>query len=222
VKIEICRGRPLCLPGNLKNGSKDPNYGNAPGNVARTFRSVKTKGMNDMKNTTIKGRAWVIKDPQTGKFIDNIDTDMIYHNAHLAVTKVEEMGQYAFGNLGGWNDFPKKAKSGDIIFVGENFGAGSSRQHAVDCFRALGITLIVAGSYGAIYKRNAINSGMPIVTYPKVKEAKIKDGDEVEIDLVSGKIKNLTTGETQPQADPFSRVQLDIYQAGDLFAYARV
>ena len=173
-----------------------------------------------MKPKVIKGRAWVITDPQSGVLLNNIDTDMIYHNAHLAVTDVDKMGQYAFGNLDGWRDFPKKVKPGDVLVVGENFGAGSSRQHAVDCFRSLGITLIVAGSYGAIYKRNAINSGMPILTYPKVMQAGIASGDEIEVDLETGKIKNVTSSTELPVAEPFAKVQMDIYQSGNLFEYA--
>lgn len=174
-----------------------------------------------MKPGILKGRVWVITDPETNKLIDNIDTDMIYHNAHLAVTDIEKMGQYAFGNLTGWKDFPEKAGEGDIIVCGANFGAGSSRQHAVDCFRALGIQLIIAESFGAIYKRNAINSGMPILTYPDVTGAKIKSGDEIEVDLEKGNLKNITTDEDLPDATPFSVVQTDIYRAGDLFEYAK-
>lgn len=174
-----------------------------------------------MKDTTIKGRVWVIKDPETGELIDNIDTDMIYHNAHLAVTDIEKMGRYSFGNLDGWNDFPQKVAPGDVIMVGDNFGAGSSRQHAVDCFKALGVKLIVAGSYGAIYKRNAINSGMPILTYPDVKKADVASGDVVRFDLKSGKVHNITKNKDLPDAEPFSNVQMDIFQAGDLFEYAK-
>ena len=174
-----------------------------------------------MKPKVLKGRVWVITDPETGKLIDNIDTDMIYHNAHLAVTEIEKMGQYSFGNLDGWMDFPKKVKEGDILVCGGNFGAGSSRQHAVDCFRALGVQLIIAESFGAIYKRNAINSGMPILTYPDVAKAEVKSGDEVEVDLEKGKLKNLTTGKELPDSTPFSNVQMDIYQANDLFEYAK-
>lgn len=173
-----------------------------------------------MKDTVIRGKTWVIKDPDTGKFIDNIDTDMIYHNKYLAITEVEKMGQYAFGNLKGWEDFPQKAKPGDIVVVGENFGAGSSRQHAVDCFRALGISLIIAASFGAIYKRNAINSGLPIVTCPGIKEGEIENGNEIEVELETGKIKNLSQNMDLPSAEPFSVVQMDIYQAGNLFDYA--
>ncbi|HIP99497.1 TPA: 3-isopropylmalate dehydratase, partial [Candidatus Bipolaricaulota bacterium] len=84
-----------------------------------------------MKPTVLTGRPWLIAD-ETGRLIDDIDTDQIYHNAHLAVTDPAEMGKYAFGNLAGWEDFPKRVRPGDVLFVGENFGAGSSRQHAVD------------------------------------------------------------------------------------------
>lgn len=174
-----------------------------------------------MKEKVIRGKVHVIKDPDTGEFIDNIDTDMIYHNAHLAVTDVDEMGKYTFGNLNSWEDFPEKAEPGDIVVAGENFGAGSSRQHAVDCFRSLGISMIIAASFGAIYKRNAINSGLPILEYPRVKEADLNDGDRVEVDLEFGKIKNLDRDKELPPAKPFSKVQMDIYQAGDLFEYAR-
>jgi len=174
-----------------------------------------------MKPKVLKGRAWVITDPETGKLINNIDTDMIYHNAHLAVTDIQKMGQYSFGNLDGWKDFPKTAKEGDILICGDNFGAGSSRQHAVDCFRALGVQLIIAGSFGAIYKRNAINSGMPIMSYPDVEKAEVKSGDEIEVDMEKGKIKNLTTGINLPDSTPFYGVQMDIYQSGDLFEYAK-
>ncbi|MFO8034052.1 MAG: 3-isopropylmalate dehydratase, partial [Candidatus Bipolaricaulota bacterium] len=118
-----------------------------------------------MREVALCGRPVLITDVG-GQLIDDIDTDQIYHNAHLAVTDPQEMAQYAFGNLEGWHDFPQRAKPGDILFVGENFGAGSSRQHAVDCFIALGISAIVGRSFGAIYRRNAINSGLPLLTLP--------------------------------------------------------
>jgi 3-isopropylmalate/(R)-2-methylmalate dehydratase small subunit len=105
-----------------------------------------------------------------GELYDDIDTDMIFHNRYLHITDLAQMGQYALDNLKGWEDFAQKAQAGDILVAGKNFGAGSSRQQAVDCFRALGIGCIVAESYGAIYKRNAINSGFPIVVLPGLTE----------------------------------------------------
>lgn len=172
------------------------------------------------KSTNLVGRAIVIKD-DSGKAIDDIDTDMIFHNKHLHITDINEMGQYAFGNLQGWEGFSKNAKSGEILIVGKNFGAGSSRQQAVDCFRALGIQMIVGESFGAIYKRNAINSGMPLMTAPEIMNENIKPGDQIKINLETGEIANITNRQSLKAATPLSKVQLDIYQAGTLFEYGR-
>src|SRR5512139_2726080 len=122
-----------------------------------------------MAETRIRGRVWVLVQPD-GRLYDDIDTDMIFHNRYLAITEVDKMGQYSLDNLKGWEDFAKKAQPGDVLLAGKNFGAGSSRQQAVDCFRALKIGAIVAESYGAIYKRNAINSGFPIVVLPNLTQ----------------------------------------------------
>lgn len=171
-----------------------------------------------MKETRIKGRVWVLTAP-SGELYDDIDTDMIFHNRYLHITDVAQMGQYALDNLKGWEDFAQKAQPGDILLAGVNFGAGSSRQQAVDCFRALGVGAVVAESYGAIYKRNAINSGFPIVVLPALSQihAQFKNGDELEVDFESGEL--VLNGEQTFQAQPFSKVQMDIYLAGDLFAY---
>jgi 3-isopropylmalate/(R)-2-methylmalate dehydratase small subunit len=173
-----------------------------------------------MRETKIKGRVWVLTDP-SGELIDDIDTDMIFHNRYLHITAVDQMGQYALDNLKGWEDFAQQARRGDVVLAGRNFGSGSSRQQAVDCFRALGIGAIVAESFGAIYKRNAINSGLPIVTLPGLTEmaGEFETGDELEVDLETGQV--VLAGVRTLQAEPFSRVQMDIYQAGDLFAYGR-
>lgn len=152
--------------------------------------------------------------------IPDIDTDMIFHNRHLALTEKAEMAQYAFGNLKGWEDFPDKVLPGDILMVGHNFGCGSSRQQAVDCFATLGISAIVGESFGAIYFRNAVNSGMPILTSPGITKSGIANEDEVEINLETSTLicpaKNITLS-----LEPFAGVQMDIYQAGDLFAYGK-
>jgi len=173
-----------------------------------------------MKPTRIKGHLWVLIDPE-GKLYDDIDTDMIFHNRYLHITDVAQMGQYALDNLEGWEDFARKARPGDIVMAGRNFGAGSSRQQAVDCFLALGVGAIVAESFGAIYKRNGINSGLPILTFPRLTAIvdQFRTGDELEVDFATGQI--VLNGEKTFQAEPFSQVQMDIYQAGDLFAYGK-
>ncbi|NIM17026.1 MAG: 3-isopropylmalate dehydratase [Candidatus Aminicenantes bacterium] len=171
-----------------------------------------------MKDYVFTGRAWTITDNQN-RLIPDIDTDQIFHNAHLHITDINEMGQYAFGNLDGWKDFHTKAKPGDVVIVGPNFGSGSSRQHAVDCFKALGVKLIIAVSFGAIYKRNAINSGFPIMIFKDaekvISENKISNLDGVKVDLLSGELTNRESGETF-QLMPFSKVQKDIYDSGSL------
>jgi 3-isopropylmalate/(R)-2-methylmalate dehydratase small subunit len=173
-----------------------------------------------MKETRIKGRLWVLTDPE-GRLYEDIDTDMIFHNRYLHITDVGQMDQYALDNLEGWEDFAQQAQPGDIIIAGKNFGAGSSRQQAVDCFRALGIGAIIAESFGAIYKRNAINSGLPIVPLPSLTDqaSQFRTGDELEVDFETGQV--VLNGEQTFQAQPFSQVQMDIYQAGNLFAYGK-
>lgn len=172
-----------------------------------------------MRTTRVTGRLWVLTDP-AGRLYDDIDTDMIFHNRYLHITDVSLMGQYALDNLEGWKDFAKKAQPGDVILAGKNFGAGSSRQQAVDCFRALKIGAVVAESFGAIYKRNAINSGLPIVSLPGLTEmaGQFETGAEIGVDFESGEI---TVNGKKFQAQPFSQVQMDIFRAGDLFAYGK-
>ena len=166
--------------------------------------------------TLLEGAVHVVRGGDR-KPINNIDTDMIFHNAHLAITEVEKMGEHSFGNLEGWEKFPERARPGDILVVGQNFGAGSSRQQAVDCFRALGITAIVGESFGAIYLRNAINSGMPILIVPGIMDTDLATGDEITIDLEKSTIIAQRSDLELPAPKPFSPVQLDIYRAGSLF-----
>lgn len=170
----------------------------------------------------IKGRAFLLLD-EKGELIKDIDTDQIYHNAYLYVTEPKEMAKYALGNLKGYEDFSKKVKKGDILIAGHNFGAGSSRQHAVSCFMALGIGAIVAPSFGAIYKRNAINSAFPILECPgidtMISEDGIKNLETIEIDFEEGALK-LGSGKRIKCKKP-SKVQLDILKAGGLIEYGK-
>lgn len=176
-----------------------------------------------MDTTSHRGRIWVLTD-KSGKLIEDIDTDQIYHNAFLHITELTEMAQYALGNLEGWKDFPKKTKPGDVLVAGRNFGAGSSRQQAVDCFIALKVGAILAPSYSSIYFRNAVNSGFPILRCGELDglsaSRKLESGDEVEVDYLSGKGFNLTK-DTAFAVEPMSAVQRDIFRGGNLFAFGR-
>ncbi len=161
------------------------------------------------KPVEVEGHIWYIRE-------DNIDTDMIFHNRYLAITDIKEMGQYTFDNLKGYQDFAKKALQGDIVIVQKNFGSGSSRQQAVDCFLSLGIQCVLAESFGAIYERNAINAAFPIITYTSLDGLDLVEGDVIRVNYETGVITSLKS-DTSIQADPFSEVQLEIFKRGGLF-----
>jgi len=161
------------------------------------------------KAEIVEGRVWVIDE-------DDIDTDMIYHNRYLQITDPNEMGQYIFDNLAGYEDFAKKAKPGDLVVTGKNFGAGSSRQQAVDGFSTLGVQAIIARSFGAIYERNAINAAFPIMTYDSFDKIDLENGDTLKVNFASGDAVNLTKDKSC-KIEPFSEVQLEIYNNDGLF-----
>ena len=193
-------------PGHIltKEQVKSP----TPVSTKTAKHEIPSKNERKVKPNILKGRVWVI-------IQDNIDTDMIFHNRYLAITDLAEMGQYTFDNLKGYEDFAGKVKPGDIVITGKNFGAGSSRQQAVDCFKSLGIQAIVGESFGAIYERNAINAAFPVVICENISALNPEDGDEFEVDLKKGEIINITKN-IKVQSQPFSNVQMDIYKRGGL------
>jgi 3-isopropylmalate dehydratase small subunit len=160
------------------------------------------------KEVVIEGKVWLVLQ-------DNVDTDMIFHNRHLAITDIQEMGKYTFGNLQGWENYARQSEPGDIVVTGKNFGSGSSRQQAVDCFKALQNRAILAKSFGAIYERNAINAGFPVLTYTDISKLELENRDSVVIDLQKGSILNKRNNR-QVNINPFSEVQMMIYKTGDL------
>lgn len=176
-----------------------------------------------MEESVLSGRVWILSD-QSGDLIEDIDTDQIYHNAHLHITDIAEMGKYALGNLEGWKDFHKKAYPGDLIVAGRNFGAGSSRQQAVDCFIALKTGAILSPSFGAIYFRNAVNSGFPVLRCPEVEKlvhnGTLNTGDEIRIHFLSGDAQIINKN-VSFHVIPMSEVQYEIYRAGNLYNYGK-
>jgi len=178
----------------------------------KKMQKTKTKiqSENVEKPEVLTGKVWLIDE-------DNIDTDMIFHNRHLAITNLEEMGPFTFGNLKGWEDYAQKSEPGDIVITGKNFGSGSSRQQAVDCFIALKNQAILAKSFGAIYERNAINAAFPVLVYHSLDELNLKSRDRIQIDLRSGKVTNLENGK-ETTVEPFSEVQMQIYKRGGLLS----
>jgi 3-isopropylmalate/(R)-2-methylmalate dehydratase large subunit len=167
-----------------------------------------TKKSKEPAPSIVEGRVWFIQK-------DDIDTDMIFHNRYLTITDINEMGQYTFDNLEGYEDFAQKAQKGDIIVTTKNFGAGSSRQQAVDCFKSLGVQCIIAESFGAIYERNAINAAFPILTYSSIDDLELETGNTVRVDYVSGTLTNLDK-DKECSINKFFDVQLEIYKNGGL------
>ena len=165
------------------------------------------------KPLQIKGGVYIVPEP-------DVDTDMIFHNRHLHITDPAEMGQWIFGNLPNHKDFPKTINAGDILITGHNFGCGSSRQQAVDGFIALGVSALVGESFGAIYKRNAINAGLPLLECAGILTAGLHSGDEIEIDLEIGLITS-ADGSVIAEGSPLGIVQKDIYFAGGLMELAQ-
>ena len=148
------------------------------------------------------------------KYGDNVYTDVIITARHLNTSDHKELASHCMEDID--TEFVKKVKRGDIMVGGENFGCGSSREHAPIAIKASGIDCVIAKTFARIFYRNAINIGLPILECPEASE-KIQDGDEVSIDFDSGVITNETKGETY-QALPFPDFIKDIMAKGGLIA----
>jgi 3-isopropylmalate/(R)-2-methylmalate dehydratase small subunit len=143
---------------------------------------------------------------------DHINTDEIIPARYLNTDDQQELAKHCLEDLD--KDFVKKVKTGDIIVAGEDFGCGSSREHAVWAIRGAGVQTVIAKSFARIFYRNAINNGFYIIELPSVLE-KIKNGDEVEIDFKTGLIKNKTAG-TDIKFNPLPDFALEIIDASGL------
>ena len=146
-------------------------------------------------------------------FGKNIDTDQIYPGIYVEATEMDEIKRHAMAGSA-IPDLVDRFQPGDIIVADTNFGCGSSREHAVMTLKGIGIGAILAGSYGRIFYRNAINLGVPAL---ECKEAVnlFKTGDECEIDLERGTVKNLTAG-TSARFEPVGDYMMNILQHGGI------
>ena len=146
------------------------------------------------------------------KFHNDLDTDQIIASQYLLLPTIDEMKDHTFESLD--PDFPKKVKPGDYVVGGENFGCGSSREHAPLVIKTCGTGCVIAKSFARIFYRNAINIGLPILECPAASEA-INEGDVVAINFDTGVITDETTGQTF-QAAPFPPFIQKIIKAGGL------
>ena len=153
-----------------------------------------------MKN----GRVW--------KYGDNVDTDVIIPARYLNTASHEELAKHCMEDID--KTFAQEVKATDIIVAGENFGCGSSREHAPIAIKASGISCVIASTFARIFYRNAINIGLPILECKEAAED-IEDGDELDIDFDTGVITNVTKGRTY-KAEPFPDFIKEIISAGGL------
>lgn len=131
----------------------------------------------------MKGKAW--------KFGDDIDTDLILPGRYLVLRDENDLAACAMEGCD--PHFAKNVKAGDIIVGGRNFGCGSSREHAPIAIKGAGISAVVAESFARIFYRNSINIGLPLIEIKGISK-EVSQGDEIEIQMEKGILKNLTTG----------------------------
>lgn len=151
------------------------------------------------------------------KFGDNINTDIIIPARYLVITDEKELAKHCMEAIA--PDFSQRAKAGDIIVGGENFGCGSSREHAPLAIKGLGISCVIAKSFARIFYRNAFNIGLPVLECSEAVD-NISDGDELEVNIETGEIRNLTSGRMD-KAMPIPEFMRQILSAGGLINYVR-
>jgi len=148
---------------------------------------------------------------------DHINTDEIIPARYLNTDNEAELAKHCMEGLD--KDFVKKVKARDVIVAGEDFGCGSSREHAVWSIRGAGVQTVIAKSFARIFYRNAINGGYYVIELPEATE-KFKDGDQLEIDYKAGLIKNKTTG-TDIKFNPLPDFALEIIDDGGLLEHIK-
>lgn len=150
------------------------------------------------------------------KFGDNIDTDIIIAARYLNTSDPKILATHVMEDND--KDFSKKVKNGDIIVAGENFGCGSSREHAPIALKAAGIGAIIAKSFARIFYRNSFNTGLLIL---ECKESdKIDENNGLQIDINSGVITNLTKNEKY-KFEPIPEFMQELLKSGGLINYAK-
>lgn len=146
------------------------------------------------------------------KYGDNVDTDVIIPARYLNTIDKKELASHCMEDLD--KTFITRVKDGDIMVAGNNFGCGSSREHAPIAIKESGISLVIANSFARIFYRNSINIGLAILECPEAVNG-ISEGDKVEADLDNGVIYNRTTG-AEFKTKPFPEFVQKIITAGGL------
>ena len=157
---------------------------------------------------TIEAKTW--------KFGKDIDTDLIIAARYLNTSDPKELAKHVMEDAD--PEFVNKMSKGDIIVADENFGCGSSREHAPIALKAAGVAAVIAPTFARIFYRNAFNMGLPIFELPEANE--IREGDEVSIDMDNGTITNKTTSKTY-KFTPIPEFMQKLINAGGLMSFAQ-
>ena len=155
----------------------------------------------------IEGKVW--------NFGSHVDTDLIIAARYLNTSVPEELAKHVMEDAD--PEFVKNMSPGDIIVAGENFGCGSSREHAPIALKAAGVAAVIAPTFARIFYRNSFNMGLPIFELPE--SAEIKEGEVVSVNLDAGTITNKTTNKTY-DFTPIPPFMQELIAAGGLMAYA--
>jgi len=156
-----------------------------------------------------RGKAW--------RFGVNVDTDVIIAARYLTSTDPAFLAEHLMEDAD--PEFAKKVRPGDVIVAGENFGSGSSREHAPMAIKGAGVSCVVAGSFARIFYRNAINIGLPVVECPEAV-AGTDAGDELEVAPLEGQVRNLSKG-TQWSSAAYPEFMRELIESGGLIPYTR-
>jgi len=154
-------------------------------------------------------RAWI--------YGDNVDTDVIIPARYLNTSEPSELAKFCMEDID--KTFAKEVQDGDVIVGGENFGCGSSREHAPIAIKASGVKAVIAKSFARIFFRNAINIGLVILKNDELPD-EISKGDEIEVDAENGIIKNLTTGKKY-QTTAYTGSIKELIDIGGLVNYTK-
>jgi len=160
-----------------------------------------------MQKANIDGKVWT--------FGKDVDTDLIIAARYLNTSVPEELAKHVMEDAD--PEFVGKMNAGDVIVAGENFGCGSSREHAPIALKAAGIAAIIAPTFARIFYRNAFNMGLPIFELPQ--SAEITEGDVISIDMNAGTITNKTTNKSY-NFTPIPPFMQELIDAGGLMNFA--